>query len=100
MLVLPTQPRHTLHQTIGVPHLDLLDADPRLDMLADQPRRHRVGVMLHLNRAAATHAHPQSLLRLQPGRRQRTQLRQLRRQRCLPTRVPPHQQVRHELLVL
>jgi hypothetical protein len=40
MLVLPTQPRHPLHQRVRVPDLDLLHADPCLDVFADQTRRH------------------------------------------------------------
>jgi len=70
VLVLATQPRHALHQGVGVPHLDLLDADAHLHKLADQPRWHRVGVMPDLQRASLTHTHTLALLRLQARRRQ------------------------------
>jgi len=40
VLPLAAQPLHRLHALLGVPHLDRLGADPRLDLLADQSRRH------------------------------------------------------------
>jgi hypothetical protein len=40
MLVLTTQSRHPLHQRVRVPDLDLLHADPRFHVFADQTRRH------------------------------------------------------------
>jgi hypothetical protein len=78
MLVLAPQAWHPLHQLLGVPDLDLLQADPCLDLLATQPRRHRVGVVFHPDRAATPHAHPHALQGLQALRRQRPQVRQLR----------------------
>jgi hypothetical protein len=99
VLALPAQPRHPLHQGVGVPHLDLLHAQAHLDDLADQPRRHGVGVAPHLDGAAPAHAHPQALLRLQPPRRQPPQRGQLRRYRRLPRLVPPPDQLAQEPLV-
>jgi hypothetical protein len=40
VLGLATQPLHLLHALAGVPHLDRLSPDVRLDDLPDQPRRH------------------------------------------------------------
>jgi hypothetical protein len=100
VLVLPAQPRQPLHQALGVPDLDLLDADPHLDHLPDQPRRHRVGVVLHLDRTPAPHAHPPPLLRLQPPLRQRTQHRGLGHEGRLPPRVALlHQRAQERLVV-
>jgi hypothetical protein len=59
------QARQALHQLLGIPDLDLLHADPDLDLRADQPRRHRVGVVLHNNGATPTHPHALPLQRLQ-----------------------------------
>ncbi len=93
------QPRHLLHQRAGVPDLDLLGPQPDLDHLPDQPRRHRVGVAPHLDRAAAPHPHAQALLRLQPTRRQGAEDRPLGGQRRLPAGVPLPHQVAQERLV-
>jgi hypothetical protein len=59
------QARQSLHQLLGIPDLDLLHADPDLDLRADQPRRHRVGVVLHHDGATPTHTHTFPLQRLQ-----------------------------------
>jgi hypothetical protein len=87
MLVLATQPFHRLLQGPGVPNLDLLRADPYLHRFADQPRRHRVGVVLDPDRAAAAHLHPLPLRRFQPLCRQRPQTGQLRGQPLLPAGI-------------
>jgi len=100
VLVLPPQPRHLLHQYFRVPDLDLLHADPRLDVLPDQTRRHRVGVSTYLDRAALPYPHPSAFLRLQPTRRQWSQGRQLLRQRRRPPRVAPLHQLTQKSLVL
>jgi len=99
MLVLPTQPRHPLHQRVRVPDLDLLDADPRLDVFADQTRRHRVRVITYLDRAATPHTHPPPFLRLQTPGRQLMQHRQFRLQRLRTRRVATLRQLTQELLV-
>ena len=70
MLVLATQTRHLLHQRLRIPHLDLLHTQTHLDILPDQSRRHRVGVVPHSDRAASADSHPPTLLRFQPPRRQ------------------------------
>jgi hypothetical protein len=96
---LAAQPFHLLHALAGGPHLDRLGRDVRLDDLPDQPRRHRVGVLLHLNRAAPAHLDPLPLQRLQPPRRQRPQPGHFRRHRRGPRRVSPRHQRPHELPV-
>jgi hypothetical protein len=53
MLVLPTQPRHPLHQRVRVPDLDLFYADPCFDVFADQTRRHRIRVRVILGHVNA-----------------------------------------------
>jgi hypothetical protein len=83
VLVLATQPFHRLHRRAGVADLDLLRADPHLHRLADQPRRHRIGIVLDPDRAPPAHLHPLTLDRFQPLPRQRPQARQLRGQSLL-----------------
>jgi hypothetical protein len=87
VLVLAPQTRQTLHQFLGIPDLDLLQADPRLHLQADQPRRHRVGVVLHLDGAAPTHTHTLPFQRLQAPGRQRPQARHLLGDLCRPARI-------------
>jgi len=100
MLRLATQPFHRLHLRTRVPHLDHLGAAARLHPLADQTRRHRVGVLLHLDRAALAHAHPLTLQRLQTTRRQRPQPRLLLLKLLPAARVPPSHQRTRELPVI
>ena len=99
MFRLTTQPLHRLHQRARVPHLDHLGTDPYLQPLAAQPRRHRVGILLHLDRAALAYLHPLTLQRLQPTLRQRTQPRLLLRKLLPPARVPTGHQRTHQLPV-
>lgn len=100
VLVLAAQARHPLHQLLGIPDLDLLQADPHFDLFADQPRRHRVGVGLHADRTGAAYAHPCPLLALQPLRRQGTQLGPLGLKLGRPATVPPLAHLAHQLPVL
>jgi hypothetical protein len=97
---LATQPFHRLHQRTRVPHLDLLGTAACLDPLPTQTRRHRVGVLLHLDRRPLAHPYPLTLQRLQPTRRQRTQPRLLLGKLRRAARVPPDHQRTHELPVL
>jgi len=99
VLVLAAQPLHRLHQRPRVPDLDLLRPDPHLHRLADQPRRHRVGVVLDPDGAAPAHLDPRPLHRLQPPGRQRPQAGQLRRQPLLPAGVAARGQLPQELPV-
>jgi hypothetical protein len=73
MLATSTQPRQLLAQLLGVPHFDTLGVQPSLHLLADQPARHRVNVVLHFDDAARFHAYTQPLARLQSMTRQRPQ---------------------------
>jgi hypothetical protein len=95
-----TQPFHRLHQRTRVPHLDDLGTDPRLDPLPPQTRRHRVGVLLHLDRRTLAHPHALTLQRFQPTLRQRTKPRLLLGKRRRPARVPPGHQGTQELPVV
>jgi hypothetical protein len=99
VLLLAAEPLHRLHQRPRVPDLDLRRADPHLDRLADQPRRHRVGVVLHPDGAAPAHLDPLPLHRLQPAGRQGPQAGQLRRQLLVPAGVAPRHQLAQELPV-
>jgi hypothetical protein len=97
MLVLATQARQPLHQLLGVPHLDLLHADPRFHFLADQAGRQRVGVLLDANGARAPHAHPLSFQGLQTARRQGPQVEHLLGELRRPTRIPLDLDALHQL---
>ena len=100
MFRLPTQPFHRLLQHAAMPHFDQLGADPHLHPCADQPRRHRVGVLLDLDRAPLAHTHLLSLQRLQTPRRQAPQPRLLLLKLGRPRHIPPRHQGAHELHVL
>jgi hypothetical protein len=93
------QARQALHQLLGIPDLDLLHADANLDLRADQPRRHRVGVVLHHNGAAPMHPHPLALQRLQASCRQRPQVRQLLGELRRPPRITLSEHAPEELPV-
>jgi hypothetical protein len=100
ILVLATQPRRQQHCLLAVTHLDLLRSHPDLQALADQPRRHRIAVLFHADRAPRTHLDAQPLQRLQPRRRQRPQHRQLLGKTLLPGRVLPGHHSLHKRRVL
>jgi hypothetical protein len=99
VLAATTQTRQTFHTLLRVPYLDLFRADPRLHPLPDQTARHRVDVVLDMDRAAPVHAHRPTLARLQTTRRQRTQQRQLLDQTLLPVAVELLEQMPQERLV-
>jgi hypothetical protein len=96
----PAQPLHRLDPLIRVPHLDRLSPDPRFHLLADQPRRHRIGVLLHLDRAPLIHPHRLPLQRLQTPLRQGTQAPLFHAKRLPSFHVPPRHQSTDELPVL
>jgi hypothetical protein len=73
MLVFATQTRHPLDQLLAIPYLDLLHPDPGLDLLADQPRRHRIRILLHANGTAPLDTDTLAATRFQTFSRQRTQ---------------------------
>ena len=61
------QPGEPLDAALGVPDLDLLRVDARLDPLADQPARHRIGVPRDVDGAAVVDPHLPPLARLLPA---------------------------------
>jgi len=69
LLVPASQTRQALDQLLGVPDLQVLDIQPGLDLLADQPARHRVAVPLDMDQAALVHATTPPLTGFQPPRR-------------------------------
>jgi hypothetical protein len=87
MLVPATQARLPLDQLLGIPDFHVFGIQPRLDLFADQPARHRVAVPLHMDHAALVHATTAALARLQAPRGQRPQPRQFLRQPLLPAGV-------------
>jgi hypothetical protein len=99
MLALATQARHPLQALLGVPNLDLLHADPHLDLFADQTRRDRVGVVFHANGASPPHAHLGTLQTLQPLGWQRPQVRHLLGDLGHPAGIPLGQHDQHQLPV-
>jgi hypothetical protein len=92
LLLPPAQPRQRLHQLLSVPHFHVLHVDAHLDADADQATVHRVGVVLHVDGAAARHRYTQTLARFQTPRRQRPQQGLLLGQPRRPARValPTH----------
>ena len=73
VLVPAPQPGQHLDPLLPVPDLQVLDEQPHLDRLADQPTGHRVAVAADVNQAALIDLHAQPLARLQPPHRQRPQ---------------------------
>lgn len=100
MLVLATQPRQHQHRLLTVTHVDVLGANPGLNPLTDQTRRHRIRILQYADRAARHHLHQQPLQRLQTPVRQRPQPRQLLGNALLPARVLPSHHAVHESRVL
>jgi hypothetical protein len=101
MLVAPAQTRHRLHFLARVPHFHVLHADHHIHLLADQAAMHRVGVLLHLDRAALAHRDArQPPAAFQPPWRQLPQQRLLFGKRLLPIRVAARHQTAKKLPVL
>jgi len=99
-LVPAPQTRQPLQPLLGIPHVQMLGVQPHLDHFADQPARHRVGVPLDVQRAAAVHATADLLERLQPQHRQRPQQRALFLQTLHTPRIELTEQVPQEVQVL
>jgi hypothetical protein len=74
VLTAAPQARHPLHHLLRVPHLHVLGVQPDLDPLADQPAGHRVRVPPHVDCAPRIHPRLDAACRLEPTRRQRTQV--------------------------
>jgi hypothetical protein len=72
-LISSTQPRHVLHQLLGIPHLHVLGIETDHDPLADQPAWHRVVVPLDVDHTTWIDTRLQPTARVQPTRGQRTQ---------------------------
>jgi hypothetical protein len=96
VLAPPTQPGQVFHPPLGVPDLDPLGEQARLDPLADQPAGHRVDVALHPDGAARLHPHPQPLARLQATVRQGPQQGHLLGQAGLPSTIALGEQLPQE----
>lgn len=99
VLGLATQAFHRLHPRPRVPHLNHLGTDARLDPLPPQACRHRVNVLLHLDRAALADPHRLTFQRLQPTLRQRPQPWLLLHELLPAAGVPPGHQRTHQLPV-
>lgn len=100
-LLLPApQTRQPFDQLLGIPDLHVLGIQAGLDLLADQPTRHRVAVPLHMDQAALVHATTPPLARFQPPRRQRLQHGQLFRQSLATVRVELVLQLTQKTVVL
>jgi hypothetical protein len=57
-LVPAAQPRQHLDPLLRIPDFQVLDEQPHLHVLADQPARHRVAVPPHMDQAAAIDPYP------------------------------------------
>ena len=97
LLVPATQPRQYLDPLLRVPDLHVLDEQPHLDVLADQPAGHRVAVTADMDQAALIDLRTQPLARLQPPRRQRPQFHYLLGQPRPPARIELFQDLTQEL---
>jgi hypothetical protein len=73
MLVVATQSWHRHLEFLRVPHLDRLGPHARFHPFSLQPRRDRVNVVLHLDRAPLAHLHAQPHQGLQTPSRQGTE---------------------------
>ena len=96
----PTQTLHDQNRLASVAHLEHLRADVNFHLLADQARRHGVGVLLHLDRAAAAYSNPLTLQRIQPALRQRMQACFLPLKRFRTAEIPARDHGAQELPIL
>jgi hypothetical protein len=99
VLAATPQPRHPFHQLLRVPHLHMLGMQSHLDPLADQSTRHRVRVPADVDRAPRVHLRLDAARRLEPTRRQRTQLLHLPGLLLLAVHVQLAEQIPEVLLV-
>lgn len=67
------QSRQAFHKLLGVPDLDVVGMNTRLDPLADQAAGHRVGVAADMDGAATIDTHRQAFASVQALGRQRPQ---------------------------
>ena len=99
VLAPPPQPWQLLDTALGIPHLDPFGVQPRLDPLADEPARHRVGGPLDVDRAATVDTHLPPLARLQAPHRQRPQLGPFLGQTLRPRGIELREELTQERLV-
>jgi hypothetical protein len=66
LLAAATQARQAFHLLWGVPNVEVVGMEARLDPFADQPARDRVRVAANVDRAAAIHAHRHTLAGVEP----------------------------------
>jgi hypothetical protein len=100
MLVLAPQARHPLHQFLGIPDLDGLHANPRLNLLADQTRRYRVGLVFDADGAPPPHTHALPLQALEPVPRQGPQVGHLVGDFRRPASIPLPLHGQHQLPIV
>ncbi len=99
MLAPAAQARQTLDQALGVPDVDVVDVQTRLDPFPDQPAGHRVRVAADVDGAAAIHPHRDALAGVDTLPGKRTQQRQLLDQPRRPAPIPLGEQLPQEPLV-
>jgi hypothetical protein len=93
------QTRQTLHQTLGVPDLDVVGVQPGLHPFPDQPTGYGVGVATDMDGAATIHTHLQTLAGVEAVARQRPQQGQLLDQPRLPAAIALGEQLPQERLI-
>jgi hypothetical protein len=89
MLVVAAQSWHRHLELLRVPHLDRLGPHARFHPFPLQPRRDRINVVLHLDRASLAHLRPQPHQGLQTPSRQGTEPCPFFLLPWLPPRVAP-----------
>lgn len=99
VLTATPQTRHLFHHLLRVPHFHLLGVQPHLDPFTDQPTRYRIRVPTDVDCAARVHSRLDAAGRLEPTRRQRTQLLHLPGLLLRPVRVELSEQFAQVLLV-
>lgn len=99
VLTAAAQAGQSLDSLLGIPNLDVVGVQAGLDPFADQPARHRVGVIADVDGAARIHTHLQAPGGVDPLGRQRPQHGQLLRQPCLSALIPLGKQLPQERCV-
>jgi hypothetical protein len=100
MLAAATQTRQAFHLLLGVPNVEVVGVDARLDPFADQPAGDRVRVAADVDRAAALHTNRHTLTGVEPLGRQRPQQGRLFFESLDTPLVALREQLTHKLLVV